>query len=365
MLAHLLTLGLALAQPAPSDAAPAQVQTWMGSVVLLVTGDAWCSGALVDDQGTVATAYHCVANGRRPRVELEDGRAAIGRTVAARPRHDLALVRVPELAVAAGGPPPLALRAEAPQRGERVYGLGHPYAPLAEANPNLEGLLLWSVSEGVVSNTGARYVQTDAALNPGNSGGPLVDAEGRVVGVVSRKLGGDNLAFAVNAALLEELIAAPKPPSPLGGELSLGLGVQSLLGLGDALTWQVRGGAAFRDRVILSLAAGLPVDAPELALAFGTSRYPSMDADLGLRARVGRGRLSTALELGPALLLVGGYEASEAGSALPLAPALAPGGYARVELSGVGVRFGALALDGEPAFLVGVEVAAPGVSGTF
>lgn len=370
MSALLFVAGLALAAPestapAQQDAAPAEIQRWMGSVVMLVTGPGWCSGVIVDQEGTVATAYHCVASGRRPRVELEDGRSAIGRIVAARAKEDLALVSVPELAVAKGGPPPLAIRQGAPQRGERVYGLGHPYAPLTETTPGMAGLLRWSVTEGIVSNTGERYLQTDAALNPGNSGGPVVDVEGRVVGIVSRKLSGDNLAFAVNSDLLRAMIEAPERPSLLGGEVSFGLGLGTMTGVGDALTWSLRGTAAIRDRVVVSAFAGLPSGAIELAEAFGQSRYASAGVDLGARARIGRGRWSAALEAGPSLTFVGGYSAEPGEGALPdrIAPSL--GGYGRVELSGLGVRVGVLALDGEPVLTLGVEIGAPIGRSTF
>lgn len=361
----LLLSALALAEPAPGDADPAQIERWLDSVVMLVTGPGWCSGVVVDEQGTVATAYHCIASGRRPRVELEDGRFAIGRAIAGRPRQDIALVSVPDLAVAKGGPPPLEIRQDTPLRGARVYGLGHPYAPLAESSEGMRGLLRWSVTEGVVSNTGERYLQTDAALNPGNSGGPVVDADGRIVGIVSRKLGGDNLAFAVNAELLRELMAEPKPLSPFGGELSVSVGLTSLLGVGDALTWTARGTATLRDRVVLTVSAGLPSGAESLAGAFGRSRYPSMGADLGARARVGRGRWSTSLELGPSLTLIDTYRADEDGLVLPEPSVLSPGGYTRLEFGGLGVRVGGSAVEGELAFSLGVDLGAPIGHGTF
>lgn len=365
MLSLLLSAPLALAQAAPGDASPEQIQGWTDSVVELVIGPEWCSGALVDDQGTVATAYHCIASGRRPLVRLRDGREAVGRTVAVRAKDDLALVRVPELAHGAGGPAPLSIREEAPRVGERVYGIGHPYAPLAESSPMMEGLLLWSVTEGIVSNASDRFVQTDTALNPGNSGGPVVDAQGRVLGVVSRKLSGDNLAFAVRSSRLQTLIDDPRPPRLLGGDYSLNLDIVSILGLGDAVTWHLRGEVAIRDRLILSLGSGAPIAARTLAESFGESRYPSLDADIGARARLGRGRFSTSLEAGPALVMVGRYTSDDGVEALPGPATLAPGAYGRVQLYGIAVRVEALEVDGAIVPALGLEVGAPGVHGTF
>lgn len=366
MFVALVSASLALAEPAvsPRDASPDQIQGWLDSVVLLVTGPGWCSGVLIDDQGTVATAYHCVASGRRPRVETRSGQAWTGRTVAALPRDDLALVRVPELA-SDGGVRPLIVREAPPAQGERVYGLGHPYAPLSDSNASMAGLLRWSVSEGVVSNLNFRYLQTDAALNPGNSGGPVVDAEGRVLGIVSRKLGGDNLAFAVTNTRLAALVAEPRPLSPLGGEVSVGVGLSNLLDVGDALSTEVRVTAAARDRAILSVSSGLALDARRQAEHYGRSRYTAVDATLGARARLGRGRFSTALDAGGELAMIATWTADDGDSALPGPSLLAPGGFARVELGGVGARLSGLYSEGEVVLRLGVEVDAPGTRGTF
>ena len=207
------------AQAHDSGSPPEGLSEWQEAVVLLVTGPAWCSGVLIDERGTVATAYHCVVSGLRPRVETRSGDQFIGRSVAWSARDDLALVSVPELA----GHPHLSLRSESPAQGIRVYGLGHPFAPAVVQKPALEGLLQWSVTEGIVSASAERLIQTDAALNPGNSGGPVVDSDGRIVGITSHKLSGDNVAFLASAAALRELIEDPQKRA-LGGTWVVGLG---------------------------------------------------------------------------------------------------------------------------------------------
>ena len=58
------------------------VDSWLDSVVLLVSGPAYCSGVLIDDVGTVATAYHCVANGLQPQVRTRSGERFVGRSTA-------------------------------------------------------------------------------------------------------------------------------------------------------------------------------------------------------------------------------------------------------------------------------------------
>ncbi|RRJ30074.1 S1C family serine protease [Halocatena pleomorpha] len=119
------------------------------------------------------------------------------------PSSDLAVVTVQQLP---DYPTPLSLRADQPPVGTEVVAIGTPFG--------LEG----SMTAGLVSGvdrlipapndyTIPDAIQTSAPVNPGNSGGPLMDLAGRVVGVVSSG-GGDNLAFAISAALIERVVPA-------------------------------------------------------------------------------------------------------------------------------------------------------------
>jgi serine protease Do len=83
------------------------------------------------------------------------------------------------------------------QVGEKVIAIGNPLG------------LSFSVSEGIVSavhrigeNNLPAYIQTDASLNPGNSGGPLINTNGKVIGINNFKLQGDNLGFALESNYL-------------------------------------------------------------------------------------------------------------------------------------------------------------------
>ena len=99
LLRTLLLMGLlGSSARAHESGAPPELDSWLDAVVLLVTGPAWCSGVLIDDQGTVATAYHCVASGMRPRVRTRDGEQFVGKSIAWAPADDLALLSVPDLA---------------------------------------------------------------------------------------------------------------------------------------------------------------------------------------------------------------------------------------------------------------------------
>ncbi|MEK6845094.1 MAG: trypsin-like peptidase domain-containing protein, partial [Nanoarchaeota archaeon] len=88
--------------------------------------------------------------------------------------------------------------------GERVIAIGNPLG------------LQFSVTEGIVSgihrpgiNELEAYVQTDAALNPGNSGGPLINKNGKVIGINNFKIGsGESLGFALESNYIKDAVNA-------------------------------------------------------------------------------------------------------------------------------------------------------------
>jgi hypothetical protein len=96
----------------------------------------------------------------------------------------------------------LPFRDDAVRIGERVLALGHPNETV------------WSFSAGLVSSLHSAIIQTDAAINHGNSGGPLIDTRGRIVGVNTSKLFGDSqgISFARPIALARELVAGVAAP---------------------------------------------------------------------------------------------------------------------------------------------------------
>jgi serine protease Do len=141
------------------------------------------SGFVIDRDGFILTNYHVVEDADRITVTLADGRALRGTLVGADPAIDVALVRV-----AGAGPlqeAPLGNSDEL-RVGEWVCAIGNPLG------------YVHSVTVGVVSFIGRKlfdaslddYIQTDAAINLGNSGGPLINARGEVIGINA----GDQLA---------------------------------------------------------------------------------------------------------------------------------------------------------------------------
>lgn len=353
----------------PARAAdPDAVDAWSDSVVRLVIGNAICSGVVLDDAGTVATAYHCVAGGRRPRVEARDGTSGVGRVTATAPRDDLALVSVPALAGKAPGRP----LAEGEVRpGQALIAIGHPLGGDTGRGGSWEGMLGWAVSEGIVSAVGPRMIQTDTALNPGTSGGPVFDEDGAIVGIVSRKLSGEGLSFLAHVDRLRALRDAPRQAA-LGGTFAVGGGVSLPSSAEGATTLEPRLELAVRDHLVGGFAVGIPLDSRTRALDRGSAVFPSLGLYGGLRQRLGHGPWSTTVEAGGGLIQLADVTAdwSERADGSPaVRTTLRPrsfGGqvYGRLGFGAGGLRATWLPAT-DPGWLLAVEVGWPGVLGTF
>jgi hypothetical protein len=146
------------------------------------------TGFVVDESGTIVTNLHVVAGLKAVAIRVATGEIYDDVTIRAfDQRRDLAVLQVPAFGLKAVK---LGNSNEA-SVGESVWVIGNPLG--------LEG----SVSAGVISalralDAGTNVIQTDAAANPGNSGGPLVNAASEVIGVLSFKLSSaENVNFAI------------------------------------------------------------------------------------------------------------------------------------------------------------------------
>jgi len=163
--------GSAVPSPAPSGGAGA------GPAADSAIG----SGVVVDDQGDIMTALHVVAGASAIKVTFIDGTTAQALVTERHPELDIAVLQ-PASVPAAVQPATLG-NPGALQVGSEVFAVGSPFG-LAD-----------SMSAGVVSALGRTFatpggptltglIQVDAAVNPGNSGGPLLNRDGEVVGIV-------------------------------------------------------------------------------------------------------------------------------------------------------------------------------------
>lgn len=150
----------------------------------------------------IATALHVVDLGREVRVEFPGGRQTTATVVAWDEEHDLAILELAEATDAAPLVPRNNLSVGAP-----ILAIGNPYGDLPRFSRELEGLLNFSVSQGIVSAKSESLIQTDAVLSPGNSGGPMLSCDGHVVGVADKLLDA-RIGFGVPVAHLTNLVGS-------------------------------------------------------------------------------------------------------------------------------------------------------------
>ena len=151
------------------------------SVVAVFTGNAMGSGFLVSDDGYILTNHHVVGGATKVRVRWSDGLESTGEVIRSDKRRDVALVKVEPR-----GRPALALLRGTPAVGASVYAVGTP----------LDEMLQNTVTRGIISANrfidGFAYIQSDVSVDHGNSGGPLLDEKGRVIGITVIKFAPDD-----------------------------------------------------------------------------------------------------------------------------------------------------------------------------
>jgi serine protease Do len=161
------------------------------------------AGVLVGE-GLVLTSHHVVARGRSFKVILNDGASYEARVLSRNPETDLALLSIP-----ANGHPLAVFSAQEPRPGELVFAFGHPWGERAV----LTGGVLSAASMARTRNGEIPVLRTDARLAPGNSGGPLLNAAGEVIGLNAMIFGGDQ-GIAIAASVIREFLGMARSRVP-------------------------------------------------------------------------------------------------------------------------------------------------------
>lgn len=137
------------------------------------------SGTIIDQKGYILTNNHVVRGAKKIAVTLWNGEVLEGNLVGSCTVHDIAVLKVKRegLSVAGLGD------SDKLRVGQRVYAIGNPFG--LAGGPTITSGVISSLNRTIESKRGLleNLVQTDAAVNPGNSGGPLVDLEGKVVAI--------------------------------------------------------------------------------------------------------------------------------------------------------------------------------------
>ncbi len=167
------------------------------------TGEGAGSGFVVAPDGFVVTNDHVVDRAKSVAVVFTDGRELGARVVGTDPATDLALLRVPD-----GGLTPVAIGASETLRvGQMAIAIGNPLGFQSTVSAGVISALgrnLRSRSGRLIENV----IQTDVALNPGNSGGPLVDSRGRVIGVNTAMIRlAQGLCFAIPSSTMTWVVS--------------------------------------------------------------------------------------------------------------------------------------------------------------
>jgi len=161
------------------------------------------SGVIVDSAGQVITNHHVIADAAAIRVQLADGREADAKIIGRDPDTDLALLRITLRDL-----PAIELgRSSTLRAGDIVLAIGNPLGLSA------------TVTQGIVSATGRgqlgvavfeNFIQTDAPINVGNSGGALINTRGELVGIntaiIARNLGVEGIGFAIPVDLVRGVV---------------------------------------------------------------------------------------------------------------------------------------------------------------
>jgi S1-C subfamily serine protease len=182
---------------AASDDFSETIDIAIPTVLTIRTNAGQGTGFIIHEEGYLVTNAHVLTNAEKVYTVTYDQDTIEAQVVGFNTAFDVALLRIPGIYSY------LELDdSDSIEVGQKVIAIGNPLG------------LQFSVSEGIISGTHRTgpnqinaYIQTDAALNPGNSGGPLINKEGKVVGINNFKIGsGESLGFALESNYIKKIV---------------------------------------------------------------------------------------------------------------------------------------------------------------
>lgn len=258
------------------------------------------TGFVIDAQGRIVTNEHVVGGASSVSVTFADGTQVSADVVGTDPSADIALLQVDASAVALS---PLELGSSAGlEVGQDVYALGNPYG----LDRSLTAGIISALDRQIQAPNGytiSGAIQTDAAINSGNSGGPLLDADGKVIGVTAQietSTGGNvGIGYAIPIDLVEKVVGQLESGGsvryaylgvsiePLTTALADSLGVEGGQGAyvaevqpgSPAEAAGLKGGANGTGDVIVAV-DGQQVDSPESLTAIISQKAPGDRVEL-------------------------------------------------------------------------------------
>jgi len=177
-------------------------QLFEQSIFKVMTAGGSGTSFYLKDKNVFVTNYHVVSNYKKVSLQDKNGMRYLATVVVVNPHEDVAFLRTEEKFDI----PQLDLYDDASlKQGDKVFVAGYPFG------------MPFTVTEGVISAPsqlmdGRKFIQTDAAVNPGNSGGPMINGAGKIIGITTSKFNNaDNMGFAVPiSTLVEEFNALQK-----------------------------------------------------------------------------------------------------------------------------------------------------------
>ncbi len=223
---------------------------WTGAVTEVPQGTG--SGFIWDDSGDIITNVHVIQNARAARVTLSNHKSFEARLVGVSPENDLAVLRI-NAPRADLTPIPLGT-SENLQVGQKVFAIGNPFGFDQTLTTGIVSALGRTIPSAAARQPIEGVIQTDAAVNPGNSGGPLLDSAGRLIGVntaifsPSGSSAGIGFAIPVDTVnrIVPELIAKgqiARPTIDIKTHDGLSHSVTQRLGISGVLIVQVKDGS--------------------------------------------------------------------------------------------------------------------------